>query len=560
MKIREISQNLTEASFIDRLKSGLGNMRAGMQASAQQRAGNEFNKGIADRVFNTWNQFVTTVPPGADPNQALVNFVNNQFHELKATAVPAPRLTNITDTARAKNYILQRTQEYVGQRMSPTRTSAPTSQMDASYPNPIGAADVEDRYGRTYGYDTTKNKNGAGWYKDETSEKITNANDIQTLNKLYYDAKRAFRAGQGQSPDVPEPTDSEIALVAKDPQQMDLFTGTASGPKKPLPPDQARLARYAISWSQSMATNQPTSQITTVVGQPTPAAAPTANPGTTPKSNVLPLTSKKPPVTESKQLNEGGNEIPNAEPVPQEDVPQVVNLAKRALPKELLANLQVDIGSGGYKVQSGDIDLMVEAQDVVNFFNTGSLPDPLKAAKVMLRKHFEAQGIYSSITGRNVHIGVEYAQQATNKKSVGQVDVMVIHEAAIVAPWHQHGPRGMYSDPNFKANEIFILISSIAKHLGLKFDPFAAKLVKRDTGEVVGRTRDEVAKILLNPKAKESDLDSVGSMLRALEFDADREGKLAQAKADAAKGLIRLPESAPFNTAAHYRKISDVVA
>ena len=136
---------------------------------------------------------------------------------------------------------------------------------------------------------------------------------------------------------------------------------------------------------------------------------------------------------------------------------------------------------------------------------------------------------------------------------------MVIHEAGLVAPWHQHGLRGMYSDPEFKGSEAFMLISSIAKHLGLKFDAFGAKLLRRDNNDVVARTRKQVAKVLLGPKAKEDDLNSVKSMLKALEADPDREGKLAQARQDAAKGLMRLPETAQPGTAAWFRQMSDVL-
>ena len=49
-------------------------------------------------------------------------------------------------------------------------------------------------------------------------------------------------------------------------------------------------------------------------------------------------------------------------------------------------------------------------------------------------------------------------------------------------------------------------------------------------------------------------------MLAALENDPDREGKLAQARQDQAKGLLTLPEAAPTpGTAAWFRKMGHVV-
>lgn len=266
------------------------------------------------------------------------------------------------------------------------------------------------------------------------------------------------------------------------------------------------------------------------------------------------------------RIYEGGNAIAASTPVEQVDVPTVVNLAKLAIPTALLRGLQLNIGSAGFKIDaagkpipSGDIDLMVEASDVVAVFKTqDDAKDPVLAAKKAMKTYFEAKGIEANINGRNVSIGVQY-QSKSGEQKTAQVDLMVIQDAAIVAPYHQHGPRGMYSDPTFKGQANFVLMSSIAKHLGLKFDPFGAKLVRRDTGELVGRTRDEVAKILLTPQATGDDLNSVKSIMAALANDPDRDAKLAQARSDAAKGLITLPESRTNNPADWFRNISKLL-
>jgi len=250
-------------------------------------------------------------------------------------------------------------------------------------------------------------------------------------------------------------------------------------------------------------------------------------------------------------LFEGGNAIPTSKPVDQADVPTVIATTKREMPQALLKNLETDIGSAGFKtVPSGDIDLMVDAEDVVALFKTQDAKDPVKAAKQSLATYFTAKGIEANVNGRNVSIGVKYP------KGYAQVDLMVIQDVHVVAPWHQHGRRKMYADPNFKGAHNFILMNSIAKHLGLKFDAFGAKLMRRDDNTVVGRTMPEVAKILLGAKGKESDLYSVSAMIRALEADPDRESKLAQARQDAVKGLITLPEAAPMpGTAAWFRHL-----
>lgn len=255
-------------------------------------------------------------------------------------------------------------------------------------------------------------------------------------------------------------------------------------------------------------------------------------------------------------LYEGGAAIADSSPVKKDDVKVVVDRARSLLPPAIAQSLQVDIGSAGYKIESGDIDLMVDADNVVKFFKTQESKDPVKDAKQLFKQYFEQHGVTSVVSGRNVHIGIPYTD-AQGRKLLAQVDVMVIPDAAVVAPWHQHGPRGMYDEPGFKGSDVFVLMSSLAKYKNLKFDAFGAKLMNRDTNEVVGRTRKQVAKILLGPRAKEDDLNSVRSILAALENDPDREGKLAQARQDAARGLFKLPETAQVGTAAWFRHITD---
>jgi hypothetical protein len=252
-------------------------------------------------------------------------------------------------------------------------------------------------------------------------------------------------------------------------------------------------------------------------------------------------------------ISEGGNAIPDSVDVPKAAVPGVVAAAKGALPPELLQRMQLDIGSAGYKGASGDIDIMVDANDVVQLFNTANEKDPVKSAKKALEAFFQKQGLQSVTKGNNVHIGIPF------EGGMAQVDVMVIHDPHIVAPYHQHGPRGSYDDPDFKGDAIFIVMNSIGKALGLKFDAFGAKLMRRDNNEVVARDRDAVAKILLNPKATADDLNSVKSILRALQDDPQRDTKLAQAREDAAKGIITLPESVQIGSPSWFRQMQNIL-
>ena len=234
-------------------------------------------------------------------------------------------------------------------------------------------------------------------------------------------------------------------------------------------------------------------------------------------------------------LKEGGNAIESSVPVPLDQVKSVVAKAVELLPEKLRNNLAKDIGSAGFKkVPPGDIDLMIEASDLVAEFQTSAAKDPVLAAKKALSEFLIKAGYESNVKGRNVHVGIPF------NGGIAQVDYMVIHDVQLVAPYHQHGPRGSYDDPEFKGSDIFMLMSSIAKSMDLKFDAFGAKLMRRDNNGVVARNRDEVAKLLLNPGATGNDLNSVKSIMNALKTDPRRNEKLAQARDDAAKGLLTL--------------------
>jgi len=250
-------------------------------------------------------------------------------------------------------------------------------------------------------------------------------------------------------------------------------------------------------------------------------------------------------------LYEGGNIFDNTSDVPKEYIGTVVDTVKRELPSNLQKTVIADIGSAGYKAQSGDIDLFLDAKSVIKNFGVADE----KQAKQALAQYYQAKGYGVKVMGRNVHVDVPY-KAADGKTYYGQVDLMIISDAKRVADWHQHGPRGMYDDPKFKGAHLFMLLSSVAKYLGLKVDAFAGTVMRRDDNTIVADNRDAAAKILLNPKAKAADLNSAATVMQALANDPDKEGKLAQAKQDVARGQLTLPEEAPqAGTAAWFRKL-----
>lgn len=227
-------------------------------------------------------------------------------------------------------------------------------------------------------------------------------------------------------------------------------------------------------------------------------------------------------------LLEGGNIWADIGPIKKSDVPEIIKDIRKIIPSSI--NIITDIGSAGFKKESGDMDVFLDAQSVMDFFDASDE----KAARKALKNYLEGQGYEVALSGKNVHLKLRL------KDNPVQVDLMVIPDAARVAPFHQHGLTGEYDDPDFKAGHIFILLSSIAKALGMKFNPFDGTLTDRETGKVIANTKESVAKVLLNDKATAKDISSVKSILKALKDDPRAEEKLAQARDDQKKGIIKL--------------------
>ena len=244
---------------------------------------------------------------------------------------------------------------------------------------------------------------------------------------------------------------------------------------------------------------------------------------------------------------EGGNVFDDVVPIKKEYVGYILDTIKKILPADL--ELISNIGSAGFKDSSGDMDIFIDASQAIKIL--GAKDE--KSAKVLLKNWVEKKGYQSALSGRNVHVRIPLPDG-----SAGQTDLMIIPNAAKVAPFHTHGPSGQYNDPEFKGGQLFIMYSSLAKALNLKFSPFEGKLVDRTTNEVVADNKDDVAKILLNPSATAADLASVKSIIKALANDPKKEEKLAQAKADATKGLITLPESIQPGSIIWFRTLANL--
>jgi hypothetical protein len=217
-------------------------------------------------------------------------------------------------------------------------------------------------------------------------------------------------------------------------------------------------------------------------------------------------------------LNEGGNIFKDADgqiitrAITREEVPATLNWLEKLTKVPIRDNT---IGSTGKKPTSGDIDVAVDAEltkkdDLYSKLLAWAATQP-GTPKDWVRK-----------SGISVHLKTPISGDPAN--GFVQTDFMFYHDIDF-AKW-----MGAY-DPNtqYKNADRIILMNSIAKHLGLKMSPDTG-LVTRDTGRLISKDPDEIARIFIGPHAVRDDLNTVERIMAALATDPDREAKTADAR------------------------------
>lgn len=210
-------------------------------------------------------------------------------------------------------------------------------------------------------------------------------------------------------------------------------------------------------------------------------------------------------------LNEGGNVWPDVDPFTKQEAPNILKRAQSIMPPGVDL---IPVGSAGHKASSGDMDLMVDAEQMLKATATKDE----KSARAALKNYIMDRGYASSQTGINVHIKIP------NEDKFAQVDIMLVKNAGSVSKFHQHD----YSVENtpFKGVHKHILLSSIAKETKTSENPYGMMwsgfqgLFTRGPdgkkGDLISQDADEVAVILLGPDATGSDLGSVERILEKL--------------------------------------------
>ena len=240
-------------------------------------------------------------------------------------------------------------------------------------------------------------------------------------------------------------------------------------------------------------------------------------------------------------LKEGGNVFKDSDGkgttqrIAQTDIPITVDWLEQLIGLDLHGETDPKtgypvrwLGSTGKKPSSGDLDLQVNIQEIS--------PDQLIAELTQwCNSHKLKPQEYVKKGGDQVHFKTPIGGNPS--KGYVQTDFMFMEDMAVGQFFITHPVNSKYT-----AVDRHIMLNSIAKASGYKIITRKG-LVDRASNQTVSSDPDEIAKLMLNKRATRDDLYSVETMLQALQGDAKREEKLADARAAFAKNGIELDES-----------------
>lgn len=207
------------------------------------------------------------------------------------------------------------------------------------------------------------------------------------------------------------------------------------------------------------------------------------------------------------KLHEGGNVFSDAVSFDQKDIPSILKPINA-----VLSDLKVKalpIGSGATPTPgkiSGDLDIIVDANALSDFFQTTDIKDVRKR----LRDLFDRSGLQTAQSGVSVHV------RSPVGNSAHQVDIMVVPNAETAQKFHVHDiPKGS----QYKGVHKQIAISYLARKNGLLWSPYEGLWTRGPDGKknkFYTSDVDKIAKTLLGSAATSSDLGSIESIAKAL--------------------------------------------
>ena len=234
-------------------------------------------------------------------------------------------------------------------------------------------------------------------------------------------------------------------------------------------------------------------------------------------------------------LTEGGNifKDENKEPLTQRiykaDVDPTLQWMERLFKKY---GVEIDLvnnklGSTGLTPSSGDLDIGVDQAE----YTKEQLIDAL--TKFATQKGLDPRE-WIRKSGINVHFKTPIRGDHPRYGFV-QLDLMFGDDLA----WQKFAMQGA-ADSEFKGSHRHILMSSIAKSLGLKWSAKEG-ITSRTSGNVVSKDPQEIATILLGPKGQAEDFRSVEAVIDRIKDLPEYEDMVADARETFAREGLKLP-------------------
>lgn len=208
-----------------------------------------------------------------------------------------------------------------------------------------------------------------------------------------------------------------------------------------------------------------------------------------------------------KILLEGGNVFSDVTAFDHKDVSAIIKVLNSVI--EPLGTKAIPVGSAATPKPgklSNDMDVIVDEEPILKYFNAKDA----KSGRKALSDYISKKGLQTAQSGINVHVRVPVGKEAH------QVDIMVVPKAEKIAKFHTH------SIPDFspyKGVNKQLMLAILAKQKGYMWSAWQglfSRNAEGKKGDFVTDDLDEVAKLLLGPKADSKSLGSVESILSAL--------------------------------------------
>jgi len=230
-------------------------------------------------------------------------------------------------------------------------------------------------------------------------------------------------------------------------------------------------------------------------------------------------------------ITEGGNVFkdpagqPRTQRINLADIRPTIQWLERVTGLPLLDNM---LGSTGQKATSGDLDLAVDSNRVQK-------DDLVRQLSDYVSRNGQDPRDWVRKSGTAVHFLTPIGGRADT--GFVQTDFMFLAKPEFSKFILRQDPRSEY-----KGATRNVLLNSMAKSMGYKLNQIAG-IADRATNNIITDDPDEIARMLLNPRASRDDLTSVENIMAALANDPKRDAKLADFRDHMAREGTPIDES-----------------